>query len=59
MTDASLRIRTQPATDEFGIPDIRIESEHVDVVVEVKTGSPGAVPGREPGPRRGPGPPPG
>ena len=31
-----LRIRTQVVTDGFGVPDIRIESERVDMIVEVK-----------------------
>lgn len=36
--DAPLRIRTQLASDEFGIPDIRIQADDLDVIVEVKLG---------------------
>jgi len=37
--DGPLKIGTQLATDEFGIPDLRVESDAVDVIVEVKLGS--------------------
>jgi hypothetical protein len=35
---SSLSVRTQDHTDENGIPDIRIEADDVDVIVEVKLG---------------------
>ena len=34
----ALSVRTQDRTDENGIPDIRIEADDVDVIVEVKLG---------------------
>jgi len=37
-SDSPIRIRTQLATDEFGIPDIRVEAEDLDLIIEVKLG---------------------